>query len=146
MRRAPADALRALAGMAIAASPPRLSTHPGRFLAVLRPPSRSSLTSNPHSAAAQPGPNFPRLRALALFGRLTAERVEARLPPTRRRRREAASVRVAKSLVIASVQKPAQKKITEYRAMGGEAALARKRREDRLRVREGCTRLVVPAT
>src|SRR6516162_563107 len=89
MRRAPADALRALAGMAIAASPPRLSTHPGRFLAVLRPPSRSSLTSNPHSAAAQPGPNFPRLRALALFGRLTAER--------------------AKSLVIASVQKPAHK-------------------------------------
>src|SRR6516162_5566356 len=89
MRRAPADALRALAGMAIAASPPRLSTHPSRFLAVLRPPSRSSLTSNPHSAAAQPGPNFPRLRALALFGRLTAER--------------------AKSLVIASVQKPAQK-------------------------------------
>ena len=52
----PTDALRALAEMAIAASPPRLSTHPGRFLAVLRPPSRSSLTSNPHSAAAQPGP------------------------------------------------------------------------------------------
>src|SRR6516165_6014308 len=93
MRRAPADALRALAGMAIAASPPRLSTHPGRFLAVLHPPSRSSLTSNPHSAAAQPGPNFPRLRALALFGRLTAER--------------------AKSLVIASVQKPAQNR-TQY--------------------------------
>src|SRR6516165_4954338 len=56
MRRAPADALRALAGMAIAASPPRLSTHPGRFLAVLRPPSRSSLTTNPHSAAASRGP------------------------------------------------------------------------------------------
>src|SRR4029077_10897126 len=70
----PTDALRALAEMAIAASPPRLSTHPGRFLAVLRPPSRSSLTSNPHSAAAQPGPNFPRRRALALFGRLSAER------------------------------------------------------------------------
>jgi len=33
-----------------------VSTHPGRFLAVLRPPSRSSLTTNPHSAAAQPGP------------------------------------------------------------------------------------------
>jgi hypothetical protein len=25
--------------------------------------------------AAQPGPNFPRLRALALFGRLSAQRV-----------------------------------------------------------------------
>ena len=87
MRRAPAEALRALAEMPIAGFPPRLSTHPGRFLAVLRPPSRSSLTSNPHSAAAQPGPNVPRLRALALLGRLSAERAE--------------------TLVIADIQKPA---------------------------------------
>src|SRR6516225_9212321 len=50
MRRAPTDALRALAEMPIAGSPPRLSTHPDRFLAALHPPSTSALTSNPHSA------------------------------------------------------------------------------------------------
>src|SRR6516162_3852343 len=50
MRRAPADALRAPAEMPIAGSPPRLSTHPDRFLAALHPPSTSALTSNPHSA------------------------------------------------------------------------------------------------
>src|SRR6516225_9621298 len=87
MRRAPADSLRALAEMPIAGSPPRLSTHPDRFLAVLHPPSRSALTSNPHSARCPAGPNFPRLRALALFGRLSAQR--------------------AQTLVIAGVQKPA---------------------------------------
>src|SRR6516164_5283984 len=55
--------------------PPTSRVHTSRSLpAVLRPPSRSSLTTNPHSAAAQPGPNFPRLPALALFGRLSAER------------------------------------------------------------------------
>src|SRR6516225_7505733 len=36
--------------MPIAGSPPRLSTHPDRFLAALHPPSTSALTSNPHSA------------------------------------------------------------------------------------------------
>ena len=40
--------------------------------------------------AAQPAPNFPRLRALALFGRRTAERAE--------------------SLAIAGVQKPAHER------------------------------------
>jgi len=43
----------------------------------------------PIALAAQPAPNFPRLRALALFGRRSAERAE--------------------SLVVAGVQKPAQK-------------------------------------
>src|SRR6516164_810934 len=41
--------------MPIAGSPPRLSTHPNRFLAVLHPPSRSALTSNPIALAARPG-------------------------------------------------------------------------------------------
>ena len=55
MRRAPADALGALAEMPIAGSPPRLSTHPDRSLAALHPPSRSALTSNPHSARCPAG-------------------------------------------------------------------------------------------
>ena len=44
----------------------------------------------PIAFAAQPGRNFPRLHALALFGRLSAQR--------------------AQTLVIASVQKPAQQR------------------------------------
>src|SRR5215469_8292776 len=42
-------------GRAITGSPPRLSTHPDRFLAVLHPPSRAALTSNPHSARCPAG-------------------------------------------------------------------------------------------
>ena len=76
-----------LAEMPVAGSPPRLSTHPDRFLAALHPPPTSALTSNPHSARCPAGSNFPRLRALALFGRLSPER--------------------AYTLVIAGVQKPA---------------------------------------
>src|SRR5262249_10809553 len=59
MRRGLADALRALAEMPIADSPPRLSTHPDRFRAALHPPSRSALTSNPHSARCQAGAQLP---------------------------------------------------------------------------------------
>ena len=48
-------------------SPPRLSTHPGRFLAVLRPPSRSALTSNPHSARCPAGAQLPATSCLGAF-------------------------------------------------------------------------------
>src|ERR1700758_345220 len=67
MRRAPADALRAVAEMVIAGSPPRLSTHADRFLAVLRPPSRSALTSNPHSARCPAGAQLPATSCLGAF-------------------------------------------------------------------------------
>ena len=67
MRRAPADALRALAEMPVAGSPPRLSTHPDRFLAVLRPPSSSALTSNPHSACCPAGAQLPATSCLGAF-------------------------------------------------------------------------------
>jgi hypothetical protein len=67
MRRAPADALRAFAEMPIAGSPPRLSTHPDRLLAVLHPPSRSALTSNPHSARCPAGPQLPATSCLGAF-------------------------------------------------------------------------------
>src|ERR1700739_723727 len=67
MRRAPADALRALAEMPIAGSPPRLSTHPGRFLAVLLTPSRSALTSNPHSAPSPAAAQLPATSCLGAF-------------------------------------------------------------------------------
>jgi len=90
MRRAPADALRALAEMPIA----------GYHLACPHIPIASWQCCTDHQGrrkhqipialAAQPVPNFPRLRALALFGRLSAHR--------------------AQTLVIAGVQKPAQSK------------------------------------
>src|ERR1700758_260561 len=67
MRRAPADALRAVAEMVIAGSPPRLSTHPDRFLAALHPPSRSALTSNPHSARCPAGAQLPATSCLGAF-------------------------------------------------------------------------------
>src|SRR5262249_7717436 len=72
MRPAPAEALRALAEMPIAGFPPRLSTHPGRFLAVLRPPSRSALTSNPHSARCPAGARLPATSCLGAFGTFVA--------------------------------------------------------------------------
>jgi hypothetical protein len=59
--------LRALAEMPIAGSPPRLSTHPGRFRAVLRPPSRPALTSNPHSARCPAGAQLPATSCLGAF-------------------------------------------------------------------------------
>src|SRR5215469_13717468 len=67
MRRAPADALRALAEMPIAGSPPRLSTHPDRFLAVSHPPSRSALISNPHSARCPAAAQLPATSCLGAF-------------------------------------------------------------------------------
>ena len=51
--------------------------HAARILPGSRPPSRSAPASIPIALAAQPVPNFPRLRALALFGRRTAERAES---------------------------------------------------------------------
>ena len=50
--------------------------HAARILPGSRPPSRSAPASIPIALAAQPVPDFPRLRALALFGRRTAERAE----------------------------------------------------------------------
>jgi hypothetical protein len=61
------DALRALAEMPIAGSPPHMSTHPGRFRAVLRPPSSSALTSNPHSARCPAGAQLPATSCLGAF-------------------------------------------------------------------------------
>src|SRR5438309_1481410 len=55
------------AEMPIAGSSPRLSTHPGRFLAVLRPPSSSALTSNPHSARCPAGAQLPATSCLGAF-------------------------------------------------------------------------------
>ena len=67
MRRAPADALRALAEMPIAGSPPRLSPHPDRFLVALHPPSMSALTSNPHSARCPAWAQLPATSCLGAF-------------------------------------------------------------------------------
>src|SRR6516164_7315949 len=107
--------------MPIAGSPPRLSTHPDRFLAAFHPPSRSALTSNPHSLAAQPGPNFPRLRALALFGRLSAERAET---------------------LVAGVQKPAQLQTSNILTF--PSAAARNRGASQLGLLASSSRLVNP--
>ena len=46
-----------------------------------RPPSRSPPTYDPHSTRCQPVPNFPRLRALALFGRRSPQRVDSLVMP-----------------------------------------------------------------
>ena len=46
-----------------------------------RSSSRSAPTLNPHSTRCQPVPNFPRLRALALFGRRPPQRVDSLLMP-----------------------------------------------------------------
>ena len=59
--------------------------HAARILPGSRPPSRSAPASIPIALAAQPVPNFPRLRALALFGRrpLSMRRVSScRRPKT----------------------------------------------------------------
>src|SRR5271166_5287517 len=51
------------------ASRPRTAPYPGRLAPASRPPSYPARQSNPHSAGRPRGaPNFPRLRALALFG------------------------------------------------------------------------------
>src|SRR6516162_5726411 len=75
--------------MPIAGSPPRLSTHPDRFLAVFHPPSRSALTSNPHGARCPAEAELPATSCLGAFWTLSAQRAE--------------------TLVIAGVQKPAHK-------------------------------------
>src|ERR1700741_4799586 len=54
----------------------------GHILPASRPPSRSAPPLNPIAPASRPVPNFPRLRALALFGRRSVERAE---PPCCRR-------------------------------------------------------------
>src|SRR6516162_8050240 len=51
----------------LAGSPSRLSTHPGRFLAVLLPASRSALTSNPHSPRCAAGALLPATSCLGAF-------------------------------------------------------------------------------
>src|SRR5207249_2782244 len=53
----------------------------GRILSASHPPSNPAPPSNPHSALAPPVPNFPRLRALALFGRRPPQRVEGFVMP-----------------------------------------------------------------
>ena len=63
-----------------------IATDPKRLGERIPPIIELAPTSNPHSTRCQPVPNCPRLRALALFGRRTAERAE--------------------SLAIAGVQKP----------------------------------------
>src|SRR5881397_4423146 len=89
MRRAAVDALRAPAELPIACSRPRLRADMQLASCQGRVHHRGQRRHQiPIALAAQPAPNFPRLRALALFGRRTAERAE--------------------SLAIAGVQKTAQ--------------------------------------
>src|SRR6516164_445296 len=91
MRRAPADALRAFAEMPIAGSPPRLSTHPDRFLAASHPPSTSALTSNPHSARCPARAQLPATSCLGAFWTPVSS--------------------ACLDLVIAGIQKPAQESL-----------------------------------
>ena len=81
VRRSPVDALRAGAEMPTALSRPRVCRHRGAVLLACRPSSRSAPTYDPHSTRCQPVPNFPRLRALALFGRRPPQRVDSLLMP-----------------------------------------------------------------
>ena len=53
----------------------------GRILSASYPSSNSAPPSNPHSARCTTGANFPRLRALALFGRRPPQRVEEFVMP-----------------------------------------------------------------
>src|SRR5438552_14580431 len=55
--------------------------HTRRPVLLSRPPSRAAPTCNPHSACCQPLPNCPRLRALALFGRRSLQRVVSLVIP-----------------------------------------------------------------
>ena len=59
-------------------------THARRLAVPLRLRSKAAVTSNLHSARCQPVPNFPRLRALALFGRRPHQRaVSLAIPATK---------------------------------------------------------------
>ncbi len=55
--------------------------HPGGVVLASRPSSRSAPTLILHSTRCQPVPNFPRLRALALFGPRPPQRVEGFVMP-----------------------------------------------------------------
>jgi len=81
-RRSPVDPLRAPAEMPTALSHPRVRADI-QLASVLasRPSSRSAPTLILHSTRCQPVPNFPRLRALALFGRRPPQRVEGFVMP-----------------------------------------------------------------
>ena len=91
--------------------------HAARILPGSRPPSRSATASIPIALAAQPVPDFPRLRALALFGRRTAERAE--------------------SLAIAGVQKPAQDRTPPASAPLGKKWMGRTARAPLLDISKG---------
>src|SRR5215468_10427868 len=67
--------------MPTALSFPRYADIARRLVLASRLPSRAAPALNPHSAAAEPVPNFPRLRALALFGRRPVERAGLSLLP-----------------------------------------------------------------
>jgi hypothetical protein len=67
--------------MPTALSRPRECRHRGGVVLACRSSSRSAPTLNPHSTRCQPVPNFPRLRALALFGRRPPQRVDSLLMP-----------------------------------------------------------------
>jgi hypothetical protein len=71
-----------------------------RLVLAPRPPSRSPPTYDAHIPRCQPVPNFPRLRALALFGRRPAQ--------------------CAERVVVAGVQKPAHKPTSEGDAKTGD--------------------------
>jgi hypothetical protein len=83
MRRVPVSALRASAQMPVARSRRRLCLHP-KVPSSLRDVHRRGRRSDqiPIAPAAGPVQNFPRLRALALFGRRSVEPAE---PPRCRR-------------------------------------------------------------
>jgi hypothetical protein len=57
----------------------RACRHRGGLVLACRPSSRPAPTLNLHSTRCQPVPNFPRLRALALFGRRPPQRVDSLL-------------------------------------------------------------------
>ena len=88
MRRVPVNALRVRSQMPLARSRRRLRVHPHvpSSLRDVHHPGRRP-DQIPIAPAAQPEPNFPRLRALALFGRRSAQQ--------------------AVGFVITGVQKPA---------------------------------------
>jgi hypothetical protein len=89
VRRLLADALSGHRNAYCTLQTSRPSRHRGGLVLACRPSSTSAPTLNLHSTRCQPVLNFPRLRALALFGRRPAQSAER--------------------LVVAGVQKPAHK-------------------------------------
>ena len=78
-----------------------------------RSSSRSAPTLNPHSTRCQPVPNFPRLRALALFGRRPPQRVDSLLMPA------------SENLHNNQLMRYSKHRLSDCEIMGGVTALKR---------------------